>query len=160
MGTMLRITRLTDYATVVLSHMAQDAKSLFSSKKLASELGLGIPTVSKILKLLAAAGLVSSVRGAEGGYRLARSAADIAITDIIEALEGPLAMTECALHEDSCEQSSSCHLSTSWQSISQGISDILRQISLADMLGAKPSAVLASITPEQLLATIPMGSKA
>lgn len=151
---MLRITRLTDYATVVLSHMAQDPKALFSSKKLAAELGLGMPTVSKILKALAAKTLVSSVRGAEGGYRLARPANAIAITDIIEALEGPLAMTECALHEDNCEQSSHCHLSTSWQTISLGIADILRQISLADMLGQKPSAILATITPEQLLATV------
>ena len=154
---MLRITRLTDYATVVLSHMAQDPNALFSSKKLAAELGLGMPTVSKILKALAARGFVSSVRGAEGGYKLARQADAIAITDIIEALEGPLAMTMCALHEDNCEQSSQCHLSTSWQSISQGITNVLRQISLADMLGRKPSAVLASITPEQLLATLPVG---
>jgi FeS assembly SUF system regulator len=159
MGAMLRITRLTDYATVLLSHMAQAPKALFSSKKLAGDLGLGMATVSKILKLLAAHGLVSSVRGAEGGYMLAKPAAEIAITEIIEALEGPLAMTECALHQDACEQSSQCNLSTSWQSISHGIAEVLRQISLADMLGSKPSDILASITPEQLLATIPMESK-
>ncbi len=154
---MLRITRLTDYATVILGHMARSPNTLFSSKKLAAELGLALPTVSKILKHLATNGLVNSVRGAEGGYKLAKAADAIAITDIIEALEGPLAITTCALHNDICEQASHCHLSTSWQTISHGITDILRQITLADMLAPKPTnAIVARITPAQLLATIPL----
>jgi FeS assembly SUF system regulator len=91
---MLRISRLTDYATVILASLA--GGSLASATDVADRTRIGLPTVSKLLKELQHAGLVTSVRGAHGGYQLARPAAAINAAEIIDAVEGPLALTECA----------------------------------------------------------------
>ena len=91
---MLRISRLTDYATVILARLA--GGSLASAADIAERTRIGLPTVSKLLKELQHAGLVTSVRGAHGGYQLARPAGAISAADIIDAVEGPVALTECA----------------------------------------------------------------
>lgn len=128
------MTRLTDYATVVLSHMAQDSTAVYSAKSLSHTLAMGGATVSKILKLLANKGLVTSSRGKEGGYRLAKQPEHIPVTEILEALEGPLAMTECAIGAGHCEQAPACGIKDNWQHINAVILQALRQVSLADML--------------------------
>lgn len=153
---MLRITRLTDYATVILGHMAQAPERLFSAKTLAQELSMGGATVSKVLKMLSTHQVVSSTRGAEGGYKLAKPANAIQITDVIEALEGPLAITECALKAKVCEQARDCSVQSNWQRINQVIIEALSQLTLADMIQS-PKNNPFSITPEQLLASVRSG---
>src|SRR3982751_1217307 len=102
---MLKLGKLTDYAVVVLAEMAGSNGALLAAATLAERTELPEPTVSKILKTLAAAGLVASVRGASGGYRLERDAATIPVTDIINAMEGPVALTACAEgSHDTCER--------------------------------------------------------
>ena len=91
---MLRVTKLTVYASVVLTVLACDPAAVLSASELAELAGLEAPTVAKVLKPLAQAGLVDGFRGANGGYRLARDAAAISLVEIVEAMEGPLAMTE------------------------------------------------------------------
>ena len=88
---MLRISKLTDYGTVVLAYLAGNPASVASAAEVAAATGLGLPTVSKLLKALGRAGLVTSTRGAQGGYQLAREAANISAADVIDALEGPSA---------------------------------------------------------------------
>lgn len=150
---MLRITRLTDYATVILSHMAQAPDRLYSAKSIAQELGIGGATASKILKILSGNHIVISTRGAEGGYKLAKSADSLRVTDIIEAIEGPLAITECALVSHHCGQSKGCGVQTHWQKINQVIVNALSELTLADM--AKPiSQNPFNITPKQLLEAV------
>src|SRR5665213_3056708 len=95
---MLRITRLTDYATVILTHMAKSPLQVFSAKSLAALLKMGPATVSKIMKMLSARGLVVATRGAEGGYRLLRAPEEVSVVDILVAMEGPVAMTECSVN--------------------------------------------------------------
>ncbi|NYZ63675.1 SUF system Fe-S cluster assembly regulator [Luteimonas deserti] len=132
---MLRVTKLTDYATVVATVLASRPGSITSAAELADASGLEAPTVSKILKPLAQAGLVEGFRGANGGYRLARPASAINLLEIVEAIEGPLAMTECSLHDGQCGISSQCGVRGNWLRINDVVADALRAVSLAQMLG-------------------------
>ena len=135
---MLRVTKLTDYATVVLTVLAARPGEVLSAPELAEQAGLEAPTVAKVLKPLAAAGLVAGFRGANGGYRLARTAADINLVEIVEAMEGPLAMTECSVHDGQCGIEASCGVRANWRRINDVVADALRGVSLAQMLGPAP----------------------
>ncbi|MBB1472675.1 MULTISPECIES: SUF system Fe-S cluster assembly regulator [unclassified Luteimonas] len=135
---MLRVTRLTDYATVVLTVLAARPGRVLSAVELAEHAGLEPPTVSKVLKPLAQAGLVDAFRGAHGGYRLSRDASDISLIAIVEAMEGPLAMTECSLDDTSCGIASQCGARANWRRINDVVADALRGVSLAQMLDTPP----------------------
>lgn len=130
---MLRLSKLTDYATVVMTRLAQAPADLHSAQSLADRTLVEVPTVSKVLKKLARAGLVESQRGAQGGYRLARPAAEITVAEIIAALEGPLGMTECSIHEGLCSQEPVCSVRRNWRKISRAIVAALDEVTLADM---------------------------
>jgi FeS assembly SUF system regulator len=131
---MLRITRETDYGIVLLTTMVQDANPPYSAALLAKQRELPLPMVSKILKALARAGLLLSQRGALGGYALARPPEAISAADIIDALEGPIAITECsndALH--ACLREGRCAVSGHWLRINSAIRAALENINLLDM---------------------------
>ncbi len=137
---MLRVTKLTDYATVVLTVLAARPGQVLSAPELAEQAGLEPPTVAKLLKPLAAAGLVEGFRGANGGYRLARDAAGISLVEIVEAMEGPLAMTACSVHDGQCGIEQSCGVRANWRRINDVVADALRGVSLAQLLGPMPPA--------------------
>ncbi|GHB99051.1 SUF system Fe-S cluster assembly regulator [Thermomonas carbonis] len=136
---MLRVTKLTDYATLVLTVLAARPGDVLSAPDLAEHAGLETPTVAKVLKPLAQAGLVEGFRGANGGYRLARDAAAISLVEIVEAMEGPLGMTECSLHDGQCGIEQSCGVRANWRRINDVVADALRGVSLAEMLQPAPS---------------------
>ena len=146
---MLRVTKLTDYASVVLTVLASDPAAVLSASELAERAGLEVPTVAKLLKPLAQAGLVEGFRGANGGYKLARDAADISLVEIVEAMEGPLGMTECSVHDGQCGIEDSCGVRANWRRINDVVADALRGVSLAQMLGPMPPAPRKGI-PVQL----------
>lgn len=131
---MLRVSRLTDYATVVMTCLATSPDDVLSTARIAECTRLELPTVSKLLKLLARAGLAESFRGVNGGYRLARDATTISLAEIVEALEGPLGMTECSVAEGNCDREAHCSVRGNWQRINGVVDDALRAVSLADML--------------------------
>lgn len=131
---MLRVTKLTDYATVVLTTLAAAPGRVHSASELAEIARLELPTVSKVLKPLAQAGLVESFRGANGGYRLARAAQQISLIEVVEAIEGPVGMTECSGEHSSCELESHCGVRGNWRHINDVVADALRGVSLAQML--------------------------
>lgn len=131
---MLRIAKLTDYATSVMTFLAEQPEGVHSASELAVRARLELPTVSKLLKVLGQAGLVESFRGASGGYRLARAPEAITIADIIAAVEGPIGVTECSVHVGLCDHESHCGLSRNWKRISEAVETALRQIRLSDML--------------------------
>ncbi|GAB3747607.1 SUF system Fe-S cluster assembly regulator [Lysobacter olei] len=131
---MLRVTKLTDYATVVLTVLAAQSDAVLSASELAERAGLESPTVSKLLKPLAQAGLVEGFRGANGGYRLARPADTITLFDVVEAMEGPLGMTECSVHEGNCGIEQQCGIRANWRRINDVVADALRAVTLAQML--------------------------
>jgi FeS assembly SUF system regulator len=131
---MLRVTKLTDYATVVLTVLAARPGEVLSAAELADQSGLETPTVSKLLKPLAQAGLVEGLRGVHGGYRLSRDAAGITLIEIVEAMEGPLAMTECSQHDSHCGIAQQCSARANWRLINDVVADALRGVTLAQML--------------------------
>ena len=131
---MLRVSRLTDYATVVMTCIAAHPEDVLSAVQIADETRLELPTVSKLLKALGHASLVESFRGVNGGYRLARAATDISLADIVEALEGPIGMTECSLAEGQCDREAQCGVRGSWQRVNSVLDRALREVSLAEML--------------------------
>ena len=131
---MLRITRLTDYGTVVLAHLARDDASLVSAAEVAAATGIALPTVSKLLKTMAKAGLVNSTRGSHGGYQLARDARAISAADVIDTLEGPVCITECSASDSHCDFEAICNVGGAWQRINVAIRRALDEISLADLL--------------------------
>ncbi|CAG4970946.1 MAG: SUF system Fe-S cluster assembly regulator [Lysobacter sp.] len=135
---MLRVTKLTDYATVVLTALAADPRAVLSASELAERAGLEPPTVSKLLKPLAQAGLVEGFRGANGGYRLARPAVSISLIEVVEAMEGPLGMTECSIHTGNCTIEDQCGVRANWRRINDVVVDALRKVTLAQMIDGVP----------------------
>ena len=129
---MLRISKLTDYAILVMVELAREGEML-SAHALAERVHIEGPTASKVLKLLAGAGLLDSYRGANGGYRVSRLAGDISVAEVIAAIEGPIAMTECSAEEGLCSQEDSCELRGNWQRISVAVAGALQEVSLAEM---------------------------
>lgn len=132
---MLRITKQTDYGIVLLSRMATEPERLFNAPELAAEAQLPLPTVSKVLKLLARDGVLASHRGVKGGYSLGRPPAAITIAEVIGCLDGPIAMTEC-VDDDSpgvCQQEGHCPTQANWQVINRAVRRALEGITLRDM---------------------------
>jgi FeS assembly SUF system regulator len=140
---MLRVSKLTDYATVVMTCLAA-GDGVMSAQALAERARLELPTVSKLLKQLAQAGLVASTRGINGGYRLARAPDRITIADVVTAMEGPIGMTECSAHAGLCDHEPHCGVRVNWQRISQAIAGALASVTIADMLHppTKPRAAI------------------
>jgi FeS assembly SUF system regulator len=143
---MFRISRLTDYGIVVMTHLAvSEDDDTQNARELASCAGLPVPVVSKLLKSLTRAGLLVSQRGAKGGYGLARSANEISVVEMITALEGPVAITECATHAGTCAQAPTCHVRDPWRQINGAVTAALDHVTLADL--AKPLEAADSFIP-------------
>lgn len=128
----IKITRETDYGIVLTASMASDEHQPYSAATLAKQRRLPLPMVSKVLKILARAGLLKSQRGARGGYLLARSPDEISVADIVDALEGPIAITECSA-DASPACMSHCTVSGHWHQINQAVRAALNNISLRQM---------------------------
>ena len=129
---MLRISKLTDYAILVMVELTRESEML-SAQALAERIHVETPTASKVLKLLAGNGLLQSYRGPSGGYQVSRPASEISVAEVIAAIEGPIAMTECSVEEGLCSQEDSCDLRSNWQRISLAVAQALRDVSLAEM---------------------------
>ncbi len=147
---MLRLSKLTDYAVVVLVRLS-GMEGMQTSPGIAAATGIPEPTVAKVLKTLAAGDLVSSQRGARGGYRLNRELSAIPIADVIAAVDGPIALTACVDGSTSeCESRGLCPMRGRWDPVNDAIHSALSRITLADMQAAPlpalrmPSPVMAA----------------
>ena len=132
---MLRISRLTDYATVILAMLAEHPDRVHTATAVAEQTRIAAPTVSKLLKQLQRAQLVTSTRGLHGGYQLARPAAQISAAAILDALEGPVALTDCAVGLGNCEIEETCRVGRVWQRLNLAIRRSLYEVSLAQLAG-------------------------
>lgn len=131
---MLRLNKLTDYAIVMLSRMGEREGEVFTVPSLAQDSGVPQPTVAKLMKQLGRAGVVTSQRGAAGGYMLSRRPEDVSIAEIVTALEGPISLTACIDGVDtSCSSLSLCPMSGNWNKVNRAIRSALDNVSLADM---------------------------
>jgi FeS assembly SUF system regulator len=138
---MLRMGKLTDYATVVLASLAQQPHDFCAAAELAEKTHLSLPTVSKLLKELQRSGMVISSRGAQGGYRLARSPELITAAQILDVFEGPVAITECSTATSQCGIEKLCRVSSAWQRINAAIRRALDDVTLHQLAGLDTAGV-------------------
>jgi FeS assembly SUF system regulator len=136
---MLRLSKLADYGCQVMAYMARDG-GVHSASEVANSLGMAVPTVSKILKMLARDRLVESILGAKGGYALARYPKEISIAEIINAMDGPISITECS-STSICTRESFCSTKGNWQGINNVIQQALDKVSLAEMITPRSQVV-------------------
>ena len=151
---MIRMNKLTDYGVVLLTTFAREPAQGVSARELSSRTGIPQPTVVKLLKTLLKAGLLVSQRGTKGGYALARPPAEVPVSTVIEALEGPLAITECNV-PGTCEHERRCPARPNWTAVNDVIHEALSKLTLAEMM--RPAAPRSSCALQQLpaLATPP-----
>lgn len=142
---MLRLSRLTDYAVVIMVRLSR-GDAVQTSPGIAASTGIPEPTVAKVLKILAAGGFVGSQRGAHGGYRLLRPLATVPISEVIEAIDGPIALTACVDGGSSCDVHHVCAIRGRWDPVNHAIYQALSAITLAEMAGPRPAASAAAPT--------------
>ena len=131
---MIRITKLSDYAIVLLTYFARNAEQVHAARDLAARAHLPLSTVCKVLKSLSRGELLVSHRGVNGGYRLARRPEEISIAEIIAAIEGPIALTECSTSVPGlCELEPVCPVRSNWRRINKAVREALEALTLADM---------------------------
>lgn len=149
---MFKLNRLTDYAVVVMSQMSRAPDELWTAPHISQETGVPLPTVAKLLNALAHGDLITSHRGAAGGYTLNRPAEAITVAEIIQALEGPIALTACVDGaRGGCEVESLCPMRGNWDKVNTAIRGALSQVSLADMIPGPDSFVtrVGELHPDQ-----------
>ncbi|HJV73747.1 MAG TPA: SUF system Fe-S cluster assembly regulator [Noviherbaspirillum sp.] len=131
---MLRLSKMADYGTVVMTTMISEPERSRSAAEIAAAIHVPVPTVSKILKILARGGLVVSLRGARGGYMLSRPAEQISLVDVIKVMDGPIGMTECSVTPGMCSQESGCVVRANWLRINTAVLGVLQEITLDQMI--------------------------
>jgi FeS assembly SUF system regulator len=133
---MLKLNKMTDYAVVCLGMLARKPEYVMSASQISKETGLKLYTVQKILKnILAKSDLLKTERGYHGGYTLKKNSKNITVTEIIEALDGPISLTSCVDKSDSfCQSSDICFLGGKWNRVNEIIRNSLNDISLDDLL--------------------------
>ena len=133
---MIRLTRISDYGIVLMTQLAAGGDHApRNARQVATAARLPLPVVRKILKVLTREGLLASHRGSRGGYSLARSPEQISAAEMIAALDGPIGLTECAVHPGQCEQEPSCHVREPWKRINAVVHNALNSVTLADLAG-------------------------
>ena len=154
---MIRLTRQSDYGIVLMTELAQEPVEPKSAPDLSGTLQIPLPMVSKILKLLAREGLLVSQRGSKGGYSLARAAAEISVVDIVTALEGPIAITDCTdetVSAHDCSREDICTVRGHWHVINQAVSRALRSVTLADMIRREPPQSLVTLGAGRVISSL------
>lgn len=132
---MIRLSKLSDYAIVILSALAQSGAATMSASVLAQQTKLPEPTVAKVLKLLNKDNIIASIRGASGGYTLQRKVDEITLYDVLKAIEGPMALAACVEGStDSCSYAGSCPVNGRWNMVNHAMRTALQSISLNDMI--------------------------
>jgi len=129
----VRLSRLADYGTVVMGYMAGDPAAVHTASGIAENVGVGPPTVSKLLKLLSRKGLLVSLRGSRGGYRLSKRPDRITVTEVVEAVEGTIALTECSGVPCRCSLEPGCPVQRNWRRINRQLRGVLDGVTVADL---------------------------
>lgn len=138
---MLKVSKHTDYGIVLLAAIAQASDDSCSARELSEMTHLPLPMVSKILKVLCREGILDSQRGIKGGYSLARSVEEVTLADIVQATEGPIALTECIGEPGECQHEESCPVQVNWLNLNALIHNAFSEIRLLDMIRPSPSLV-------------------
>lgn len=138
---MIRLSKLSDYAVIIVAHLSSQGEVPLSASVIAEKIKLPEPTVAKVLKLLCGAGIVGSLRGANGGYSLLTQADELSIYQVVTAIEGEMALTSCVEGgKDSCTIAEVCPMHTRWDPVNDAIKTTLGQISIQDMMSKQVRA--------------------
>lgn len=133
---MLRLSNFADYGVVIMTAAARAEGSLVAASQVSGMTAIPVPTVAKLMNHLARAGLLVSHRGVAGGFALARPAAEISLADIVEAIDGPIALTHCCTdHRETCELLSHCAVRIHWEPVNRAVREALTRVSLATLAG-------------------------
>ncbi len=144
---MFKVNKLTDYATVLLIEIAR-SHVVRSSQHISEQTGIPLPTVAKLMKNLNRAGLVTSQRGVGGGYALGRPSAEINLADVIQAVEGPIALTACAdTSDEHCNIEAICPVQGKWNRVNSAVRAALTEVTLADMVADVSTFGITPPTP-------------
>lgn len=136
---MFHVTKMADYAVMLLCEFASSNAVRLSARDVAARCGLGEPTVKKLLKLLAKADVLDSLRGSGGGYILHRPSEQISLYDVIAAIEGPLAVTDCLQRDhNTCTYKVRCRSQFGWKNVNDHINDYLHSVSIHDFIAMCP----------------------
>jgi FeS assembly SUF system regulator len=151
---MMKLGKLTDYAVAVMVQLGREGSDAArSAHQLADRTGIPEPTVAKVLKKLTREGLLLSVRGAAGGYKLAHDPSRLSICDVIEALDGPIEIVSCANGAaDICRAETKCPAKGKWAPVNNAVRAALQAVTLVDMARVPSScghSVLTQITGTQ-----------
>lgn len=130
---MIRISKMTDYALVILAFLSKEPHQFVQASDVALNTHVNKPTAAKVLKALARNGMLASFRGVNGGYKLTRMPEDISVAEVIQILEGPMAIMECTLGKGHCNIYDSCEMNTSWHKINHVIIKALDTVKLSDL---------------------------
>ena len=135
----MRLSNLADYAVVMLAAAARRGETRLSATCLADETGVPLPTAQKLVGRLAAAGIIVSSRGTGGGFKLARDPSAISLADIVEAVEGPIAMTACVEQgKHDCGVEQTCRVKPHWNAVNDAMRGALAGVSLASLAVSAP----------------------
>lgn len=129
----MQVSRMADYAVLVIHHMSQQPGALHNAADVATALNLGAPTVMKIMKQLTKGGILNSTRGVKGGYQLARATTCISVANVVEAIDGPICLTRCQHKNNTCQIKECCDLEGSWQLINDEVRATLQKICIHDL---------------------------
>ncbi len=161
---MFRLSRMTDYGIVLLAHLASvrgegdEPQAPQNARELAAQVDLPAPVVSKVLKQLARGGILESHRGAKGGFTLTRRPEDLSVAELVAALDGPVALTQCAVDPGACDHESTCAVRSPWQVINRVVENALSEVSLADLVNPAFSAQHAPLALIQIPVSSPHAS--
>ncbi|MFP4097673.1 MAG: SUF system Fe-S cluster assembly regulator [Alphaproteobacteria bacterium] len=131
---MIRVSKLADYAVVIMATLVTDDESLVSAARLSDLSNVPEPTVSKVLKMLSKGGLIKSTRGINGGYELIRNPKEITLEDIITVIDGPVSITQCASGKNPRCGIDVCSMRGRWSGVNDAITDALTSVSLYDII--------------------------
>ena len=145
---MIRVSKMADYGVVAISYMARDPKLHYSAAQVSRNTGVPLPSASKVLKLLAKANILYSRRGATGGYRLSKDPHHISVADLVIAIDGPIAITDCLEQTsgNTCSLEEICFVRKPWQKVSKAIQVALEEVTLADIAGSYPKSTTTKET--------------
>ena len=150
---MFRLSKITDYGIVILAHLAKaEPLATHNAREVANDVDLPFPVVGKILKSLARRGMLESRRGSKGGYALRRNPHDVSVADMVCALEGPVALTECNVGPQLCQHEQTCPVRDPWHVINRVVEVALSKITLADLIDP---AFSSGVSPLEILGRDP-----
>ena len=146
---MLKLTKKADYGLIALKHLAVAGQGgTASAKEIADTYGIPLPLLAKILQKLTKTGLLQSVSGSSGGYKLARRPEKISALEVIHAIDGPIILTTCFTEHGRCDQSEKCTVRAPLRKVHEAIIQLLNRITISEMSSdSSPSGPEAGKTP-------------